>query len=107
MRWIWFLAALICLALVFVIDSPGWLALDILGLMLFGTAAVFTFAGARIEANAAPGGIMLSASDLAEIRARGAAKTARDAASAAGPDAVAGTIAALRARAEARRSGKV
>lgn len=105
MRWISLLAALICAALVFVIDSPGWLGLDILGVLLFGTMAVFGFAGARIDARARSDAAMLPVGELVEIRARAAAAKAAEAPAAPlSQDAVAGSIAALRARAEARRN---
>lgn len=103
MRWIFLLLALACAALVFVIDSPGWLGLDILGVFVFGTMAVFGFAAARIAERSSSEGALLSAADLAEIRARAAAKSADPAAAAPADEAVMGSIAALRARAEARR----
>ena len=103
MRWILLLAALVCAALFFVIDTPGWLALDILGVMAFSTAAMFAFAAARIEARAKPGTVMLTPADLAEIRTLAAEKAA-SLPPAAGGAAVEGSIAALRARAEARRN---
>lgn len=104
MRWISLLAALICAALVFVIDSPGWLGLDILGVLLFGTMAVFGFAGARIDARARSDAAMLPVGELVEMRARAAAKAAEAPAAPLSQDAVTGSIAALRARAEARRN---
>ncbi len=103
MRWIFLLGAAACAALMFAIDSPGWLALDIFGLLVFATLAVFGFAAARIDERAGSEGTLLSAADLAEIRARAAAKAA-SAPSTDGQADVAGSIAALRARAEARRT---
>jgi len=104
MRWIFLLAALVCAGLVFVIDSPGWLGLDILGVLLFGTLAVFGFAAARIDERAQNQGPILTAADLAEIRARAATKGAAPTPASPAEDAVIGSIAALRARAEARRT---
>ncbi len=105
MRWMFLLGALACAALVFVIDSPGWLGLDILAVLIFGTLAVFGFAGARIEERSNTGGAILTAADLAEIRARAAAANGAPPAAVKSPDdAVTGSIAALRARAEARRT---
>lgn len=106
MRWIWLLAAMACLALFFMIDTPGWLALDILGVMAFGTASVFSFAAARIDARAESETVILSPADLAEIRARAAAKASAEAPAAGGAEVVEGSIAALRARAEARRNAR-
>ena len=106
MRWIWLLAALTCAVLFFVISTPGWLALDILGVMAFGTAAVFSFAAARIEARAESDAVILSPADLAEIRARAAGKAASSAPATGGAEVVEGSIAALRARAEARRNAR-
>ncbi len=104
MRWIFLLAALTCAALMFGIDSPGWLALDILGVLVFATLAVFGFAAARIDDRARTEGAMLTATELAEIRARAAKPGAGTPQVPASADAVAGSIAALRARAEARRN---
>lgn len=106
MRWILLLAALVCAALFFVIDTPGWLALDILGVMAFATAAVFSFAAARIDARADSETVILTPLELADIRARAAAKAAADANAAGSTEVVEGSIAALRARAEARRNAR-
>jgi len=104
MRWIFLLAALTCAALMFAIDTPGWLALDILGVLVFATLAVFGFAAARIDDRARTDGAMLTATELAEIRARAANPLAGSPVAPASEDAVAGSIAALRARSEARRN---
>lgn len=106
MRWLLLLAALVCAALFFVIDTPGWLALDILGLMAFGTAAVFSFAAARIDERSASETVLLTPAELAEIRARAAAKAAAVEPVTPDSDRVEGSIAALRARAEARRDAR-
>ncbi len=110
MRWIWSLAAVASVALFFVIDSPGLLALDIVGIFVFGTLAVFAFAAARIDASARSEMSLLSAADLEVIRARGAAARSTGpgdgpvvGSPSAGNAAVESSIEALRARAAARR----
>lgn len=101
MRWILLLASLLCAGLMFVISSPGWLALDLVGMLVFATAAVFAFAAARIDSHSqVGGGLLMSPTELAELGRRRAALSAGPAADTAEVD---GSIAALRARAEARR----
>jgi len=115
MRWILLLASLTCAGLFFTIDSPGLLALDMLGIFVFGIGAVFAFAAARID-DQSRSGDLISVSELAEIRRRAAAGPAPQAprnAPAAPvrltdePDgaSIEGAIDGLRRRAAARRDG--
>ncbi len=101
MRWILLLASLLCAGLMFVIGSPGWLALDLLGMLLFATAAVFAFAAERIDTRSQLGVSLLTPAELAELKQRRAAPPAASPVST-GHE-VSSSIAALRARSEARR----